>query len=87
MPHPVLGEVIVLCAVRAAGASLEEEAIRELLRGRLAAYKVPKRICFFDAEELSFTGNQKLQVGPLRELALARLRSEKANIDGVLYDT
>ncbi|MFP6624594.1 MAG: class I adenylate-forming enzyme family protein [Myxococcota bacterium] len=89
VPHPVLGEAIVLCAVRADGATIDEpsreQSIRKQLREKLAAYKVPKRVLFFDAEELDYTANQKVQVGPLRETALARLQQEGAEIDGVRY--
>ncbi len=85
VPHPVLGEVIVLCTVAAAGQAPDEAGVREHLRGRLAAYKVPRRVLFFGADDLSFTANQKLQVGPLRELALARLAKEGAEIEGARY--
>jgi fatty-acyl-CoA synthase len=85
VPHPVLGEVIVLCAVAAAGQVVNEADVRAHLRERVAAYKVPRRVLLFDAEALSFTANQKLQVGPLRELALARLSEERAEIEGVRY--
>jgi fatty-acyl-CoA synthase len=85
VPHPVLGEVIVLCAVRAPGATIDEAGLRAGLRERLAAYKVPRRVLFFSPDELSFTANQKLQVAPLRELALRRLAEERAEIDGVRY--
>ena len=80
--HPTLGEVIVLCAVPAPGRSLDEAAIRGFLRQRLAAYKVPKRVLAFRAEELAFTGSQKVQVEPLRRLAVERLAAEGAEIDG-----
>jgi len=89
VPHPVLGEAIVLCAVRAESAAFDEEAraetIRAQLREKLAAYKVPKRVLFFDADELEYTANQKIQVGPLRETALARLQRQGVEIDGVRY--
>ncbi len=85
VPHPVLGEVIVLCAVPMEGASVVEADVRAFLRERLAAYKVPKRVLFFSEQELSFTGNQKIQVGPLREKAMARLSEEGAEIEGVRY--
>ena len=55
------------------------------LRARLAAYKVPRRVLFFRPEELRYTGNQKIQVGPLREQALARLRAEGAVMEGHTY--
>ena len=85
VPHPTLGEAVVLCAVAADGADTDEARVRSFLRGRLAAYKVPRRVLFFRADELSYTGNQKIQVGPLREAALARLAAERAEIDGHRY--
>jgi acyl-CoA synthetase (AMP-forming)/AMP-acid ligase II len=92
VPHPVLGEVIALCVVCADGeqptpdrARAKEQVLREQLRSKLAAYKVPKRVLFFRASELAYTANQKIQVGPLQQAALARLQRERAEIDGVLY--
>jgi fatty-acyl-CoA synthase len=83
--HPTMGEVIVLCVVPLEDATLDEDEIRQFLRSNLAAYKVPKRVLFFRADELSYTGNQKVQVDPLREAALARLEAEGAEIDGYRY--
>jgi acyl-CoA synthetase (AMP-forming)/AMP-acid ligase II len=83
--HPTLGEAVVLCAVAAEGATPDEEAIRIWLRERLAAYKVPRRVLFFRADELSYTANQKVQVEPLRAAALRRLRDERAEIQGHRY--
>ena len=86
VPHPVLDEVIVLCAVRRGDVpDASEEQIRNHLRQKLAAYKVPKRVLFFSADELSYTGNQKIQSAPLREKALERLRREGAEIEGHIY--
>lgn len=88
VPHPTLGEALVLCAVRAEGADgaeASEDTVRGYLRSKLAAYKVPRRVLFFGADELSYTGNQKIQVGPLREAALRRLVEEGAEIDGHIY--
>jgi len=85
VPHPTLGEALVLCAVPREGAEVSEDAVRSYLRSKLAAYKVPKRVLFFSAAELSYTGNQKIQVGPLREAALRRLEAEEAEIDGHSY--
>jgi len=84
--HPTLGEALVLCAVVAEGAVVDEESLRAWLRERLAAYKVPRRVLFFRAEELAYTGNQKVQVAPLREAALRRLREERAEIQGHRYE-
>jgi fatty-acyl-CoA synthase len=85
VPHPTLGEALVLCAVVREGAEVGEAEVRDFLRQRLAAYKVPRRVLFFRPSELSYTGNQKIQVGPLREKALARLAAEGATIDGHRY--
>jgi acyl-CoA synthetase (AMP-forming)/AMP-acid ligase II len=83
--HPTLGEVIVLCAVPAEGRRVDQEEIRRFLRERLAAYKVPRRVLAFRSDELAYTGNQKVQLEPLRRLALARLAAEGAEVDGYRY--
>jgi acyl-CoA synthetase (AMP-forming)/AMP-acid ligase II len=83
--HPSLGEVVVLCVVPTQGSEPDAEEIRGWLRQRLAAYKVPRRVLFFRAEELSYTGNQKVQLTPLREAAQRRLAAEGVEIDGYRY--
>jgi fatty-acyl-CoA synthase len=83
--HPTLGEAIVLCVVPTEGAAADEGEIRAFLKARLAAYKLPRKVLAFRADELSYTGNQKVQVGPLREAALARLQAEDVEIDGHRY--
>jgi acyl-CoA synthetase (AMP-forming)/AMP-acid ligase II len=85
VPHPTLGEVVVLCAVRTEGSELQEAVLRAWLRARLSSYKVPRRVLFFAPEDLSYTGNQKVQAGPLREAARVRLEEEGAVIDGYGY--
>jgi len=85
VPHPTLGEALVLCAVAADGAEPDEAEVREFLRAKLAAYKIPRRVLFFGADELSFTGTQKIQLAPLREAALRRLGAESAEIGGHRY--
>lgn len=86
VPHQTLGEVVVLCVVPAAESDPQEAELRGYLRERLAAFKVPKRVLFFSAAELSLTANQKIQVEPLRAAAEERLCIERAVIDGVLYE-
>jgi len=85
VPHPTLGDAIVLCVVPTEGATLEEEPMRDFLRQRLAAYKVPKRVLVFREDELSYTANQKVQSAPLKEAALAKLRELGVEIDGHRY--
>jgi fatty-acyl-CoA synthase len=85
VPHPTLGEAIVLCAVAVEGEDPREDDVRAWLRERLAAYKVPRRVLFFRPAELAYTANQKVQVAPLREAAIRRLCDEGAVIDGHCY--
>jgi fatty-acyl-CoA synthase len=47
--------------------------VRSFLRGRLASYKIPRRVLFFDEQELSLTGNAKIRAEELRALAMGRL--------------
>jgi hypothetical protein len=42
-------------------------------------------VLVFEASELAYTGSQKVQVEPLRQLALARLAAEHAEIEGYRY--
>jgi len=83
--HPTLGEVVVLCVVPTAGATPHPDEIHAYLKSRLAAYKLPRRVLFFRADELSYTGNRKVQLQPLVEAAQRRLESEQAEIEGHRY--
>jgi len=85
IPHPSLGEVVVLCALPIPGTSPDPAAIRSYLRERLAAYKVPRHILFFEENEIEFTGSQKIQIGPLRAEVQRRLRASQTVIDGFDY--
>jgi len=76
VPDAVLGEVVVVCAVAQPGRPIDEEDLRQWLRGRIASYKVPRRVLFFDDEDLVETGNSKVRVDELRELAISRLAGE-----------
>ena len=86
VPHPSLGEAIVLCAVRAPGADpVDADALLRALREKLAAYKVPRCVLFFDESEIATTGTQKIQVGALRDLAVARLGEDGVELAGPAY--
>ena len=76
VPHDTLGEMVVSCIVPKEGCVLEEEAVREFLRTRLASYKTPRRILFVKDEELSVTGSDKVKTAALREWVAGRLRAE-----------
>ncbi|MFD6882860.1 class I adenylate-forming enzyme family protein [Rhodococcus sp. NPDC060084] len=73
VPHDTLGEVVVSCIVAHSGADLDVDGIRSYLRERLASYKVPREVLFFDEDEISLTGSAKIKSNEIRDLAVARL--------------
>ena len=85
VPHPTLGEALVLCVVPAAGAQPDEDRIRAFLAERLAPYKVPRRVLLLAEGDVAWTATQKVQLAPLREEALRRLAAEGAVIAGHRY--
>jgi fatty-acyl-CoA synthase len=88
VPHPTLGEALVLCVVPTQEAAAPDEAaIRAFLRQRLAPYKVPRRVLVLAEAELAWTGTQKVQLAPLREAALRRLAENRVEIAGHRYGT
>ena len=48
VPHETLGQMVVVVAVAQDGARIDEENVRGFLRGRLASYKIPRRVLFVD---------------------------------------
>ena len=83
VPHETLGEMVVTCVVPQEGAVLEEHAIREFLKVRLASYKTPRRVLFLHEDDLSLTGSAKVKAKELREFAAKRLASESADAQPV----
>jgi fatty-acyl-CoA synthase len=55
MPDPRLDQVVVACITLKDGAEATEAEIQAFLRERVAAYKVPKRVLFFDDGEIPMT--------------------------------
>ncbi|HEX6475942.1 MAG TPA: fatty acid--CoA ligase family protein, partial [Acidimicrobiales bacterium] len=76
VPHDTLGEMVVLAAVTHDGTHVTEADVQEFLRGRIASYKIPRRVLFFSEAELVQTGNAKIKTASLRSLAIARLAAE-----------
>jgi acyl-CoA synthetase (AMP-forming)/AMP-acid ligase II len=76
VPHPTLGEMVVLAAVAREGTSVTETDVQGFLRGRIASYKIPRRVLFFEEGDLVLTGNAKIKTAELRALAVARLAAE-----------
>lgn len=76
VPHPTLGQAVVVVAVAQEGARVDEADVRGFLRGRIASYKIPRRVLFVREQELTLTSNAKIKPEDLRALAAARLASE-----------
>jgi fatty-acyl-CoA synthase len=80
VPHPTLGEAVVVCVTTRAGEPVTEAEVREYLKSRVASYRVPRRVLFVEEDEISFTSSQqKVQLEALRALAAQRLIAE--NLD------
>jgi acyl-CoA synthetase (AMP-forming)/AMP-acid ligase II len=73
IPHESLGEAVVTCIVPHAGVTLDETAIREYLKQRLASYKIPRRVLFLRDDELSMTGSDKVKAAALIQHAMQKL--------------
>jgi len=62
------GEIGCAVVVRVPGAELTEDEVLTICRAKLAKFKVPKRVVFFDADELPKTPTGKVQKFKLAEL-------------------
>jgi acyl-CoA synthetase (AMP-forming)/AMP-acid ligase II len=85
VPHPTLGEAIVLCAVPAGRERPDGDAIRAFLRETLAAYKIPRAVLFFAEHDVAYTDNRKIRADAMRDSALARLAEGAVEIAGYTY--
>ena len=70
MPDPTWGEVGVAVCVRRAGANLDEAGVIAALEGRVARYKLPKRVLFWEA--LPKSGYGKIAKRLIRDEIYAR---------------
>jgi long-chain acyl-CoA synthetase len=66
MPDPVHGERVIAFVALRDGSTASEQELRDLVRGRIADYKVPERIFFLPALPKGLTG--KVQRRALKEL-------------------
>jgi long-chain acyl-CoA synthetase len=56
VPHPALGEEVAAAVVVKPGATASPEDLRDYVKGQVAAYKYPRRICLLDALPKGPTG-------------------------------
>ena len=72
VPHPDFGEGVAAAVVAKPGAQISEAALIEAMKGRLAGYKIPKRIVILD--ELPRNAMGKVQKNALRAAHAALFR-------------
>ena len=65
---PKLEQMVVAVVAIAADSQLDEETLKERLRGQLSSFKVPKRVFFMDFEELPRTPSKKIRKPALAEI-------------------
>jgi len=76
VPDAKYGEELCAWVIARSGAALDEDAVREFCRGRLAHYKVPRYVIFADEFPMTVTG--KVQKFKMREASIERLGLEDA---------
>jgi acyl-CoA synthetase (AMP-forming)/AMP-acid ligase II len=78
VPDPRLDQVVVLAVTLKEGAQATADDIRAFLRERVAAYKVPKKVLFFDDGEIPMTRSEtKVRDPELLALVEARLSEQE----------
>jgi fatty-acyl-CoA synthase len=74
VPDPRLDQIVVACVTLKDGAEATEQEIKDFLRERVAAYKVPKHVLFFDDGEIPMTtSDTKVRDAELLDLVVRRL--------------
>jgi fatty-acyl-CoA synthase len=76
VPDPRYGEELCACVRLREGATLTLDDVRAHCEGRLAHFKIPRRLILVDAFPMTVTG--KVQKYKLREQAIAELGLEAA---------
>lgn len=71
VPDPHYIEEICACVATVQGALLSEDDVRRMISNKLAYYKVPKYVLFFD--KLPLTGNGKIALKALSAMAADRV--------------
>ena len=71
IPDPMLGEEVCACIVLRDGSILSADDIRQMLKDKLAAFKLPREILFFQALPLNAAG--KIQLNRLLEMVVERI--------------
>ena len=74
VPDARLDQAVVACIVLRDGEAATADDVKAFLRERVAAYKVPRHVLFFDGDDMPMTGSAaKVRDDALLELVHARL--------------
>ena len=76
VPDEKYGEELCAWVLPRTGADLDEDAVRDFCRGRLAHFKVPRYVIFVDQFPMTITG--KVQKFRMRDASIERLGLEDA---------
>ena len=87
VPHETLGEMVVACVVRKAGAAVDERQVIDFASPLLSSFKVPKRVLFVAKSDLEFTPTSKVKRPPARELAKRLLAGGDRKVRGTTPGT
>jgi fatty-acyl-CoA synthase len=80
-PDAAVGEVVVACVVPLENVTLTEDQVRQLLRGKVSSYKIPRRVLFFTDDELPRTASDKFDVARVRDIATDRLARSAEHLE------
>jgi fatty-acyl-CoA synthase len=75
IPHDTLGEIVVSCIVLHEGQSSDQTSIQAFAKQKLASYKVPRIVMFFDEADFKTTGSAKIKTADLKAIVAKRLDS------------
>jgi acyl-CoA synthetase (AMP-forming)/AMP-acid ligase II len=83
VPDARLDQAVVACIVLRDEEAATAEDVKAFLSERIAAYKVPKHVLFFDDDEMPMTGSDaKVRDDALLELVHARLATAGVTSEG-----
>lgn len=80
VPDANWGEAVTAVVQLKPGAEVDEEGIREACRGKLAGYKIPKKVVFVADEDWVATPTGKFDKAAMTRLALRRLGIPDASL-------
>ncbi|NNL66921.1 MAG: acyl--CoA ligase [Myxococcales bacterium] len=72
IPDAERGETVAAAIVLEPGARLDASDVQKRVKSELSAYKVPRRVVFYEADALPFTDSGKIDKRRLREQLAAR---------------